>query len=98
MHRGNMHCASEKEDGVMNLLTILLSVCGGFAVWLGVLRFTFPERFGFFAVLPKDGTAVRLSGFCLIATPAPGGRGWGRADFHPALPSPTEALRYLRSI
>ena len=54
----------------MNLLTILLSVCGGFAVLLGVLHFTFPERFGFFAVLPKDGTAVRPFGFCFIATPA----------------------------
>ena len=42
----------------MNVLTILLFLCGVFAVVLGLLHFTFPECFGFFAVLPKEGAAV----------------------------------------
>jgi len=31
----------------MTLLTILLNLCGVFAVVLGLLHFTFPEKFGF---------------------------------------------------
>ena len=39
----------------MNILTILLYASGAFAIVLGLLHFTFPQRFGFFAALPADG-------------------------------------------
>ncbi len=39
----------------MSMLTILLYGAGAFAVVLGILHFTFPTRFGFFAALPTDG-------------------------------------------
>ena len=39
----------------MNALTILLYVAGAFAILLGVLHFTFPERFGFRQVFSSDG-------------------------------------------
>ena len=42
----------------MNLVTILLYLCGVFAVVLGLLHFTFPDKFGFSAVLPKDGVPI----------------------------------------
>jgi hypothetical protein len=42
----------------MDILLILLYLAGGFAVILGVLHFTFPRRFGFFAVLPSEGPAL----------------------------------------
>jgi hypothetical protein len=42
----------------MITLTILLYAAGAFAVVLGILHFTFPERFGFLAALPADGTPV----------------------------------------
>ncbi len=42
----------------MTLLTILLNLCGNFAVVLGLLHFTFPEKFGFAAVMPKDGVPI----------------------------------------
>lgn len=35
-------------------LTVLLYIAGAFAVVLGVLHFTFPERFGFMQALPSD--------------------------------------------
>jgi hypothetical protein len=38
--------------------TILLYAAGAFSVVLGILHFTFPERFGFLAVLPADGAPV----------------------------------------
>ena len=40
----------------MSFLPLLLYASGVFAVLLGVLHFTFPERFGFLAALPKDST------------------------------------------
>lgn len=42
----------------MSLLLASLYASGSFAVLLGLLHFTFPERFGFFAVLPTEGAAV----------------------------------------
>jgi hypothetical protein len=42
----------------MSTLTILLYASGGFAIVLGLLHFTFPKRFGFFAALPIDGAPV----------------------------------------
>jgi hypothetical protein len=42
----------------MNLLTIFLYVAGAFAVVLGILHFTFPERFGFLAAISEDGAPV----------------------------------------
>ena len=42
----------------MSILTILLYAAGAFAVLLGILHFTFPERFGFLAALPADGEPV----------------------------------------
>lgn len=39
----------------MITLTILLYAAGAFAIVLGILHFTFPTRFGFFAALPADG-------------------------------------------
>ena len=42
----------------MSTLTILLYAAGAFAVVLGILHFTFPERFGFLAALPADGAPV----------------------------------------
>src|SRR5215204_222442 len=42
----------------MTLLTILLNLCGVFAVVLGFLHFTFPEKFGFAAVMPKAGVHI----------------------------------------
>ncbi|MBE0540276.1 MAG: hypothetical protein IH623_02720 [Verrucomicrobia bacterium] len=42
----------------MSTLTVLLYAAGAFAVLLGILHFTFPERFGFLAALPADGAPV----------------------------------------
>jgi len=42
----------------MSVLLILLYVAGAFAVLLGLLHFTFPERFGFSAALPKDAATM----------------------------------------
>jgi hypothetical protein len=42
----------------MSLLTILLYLTGAFAVVLGMLHFTFPQRFGFLQVIPLDGDPV----------------------------------------
>jgi hypothetical protein len=42
----------------MTTLTILLYAAGVFAVVLGILHFTFPERFGFLVALPADGPPV----------------------------------------
>jgi hypothetical protein len=42
----------------MTPLTLLLNICGLFAVVLGFLHFTFPEKFGFAAVLPKEGVTI----------------------------------------
>ena len=42
----------------MSTLTVLLYAAGAFAVLLGILHFSFPERFGFFAVLSADGAPV----------------------------------------
>src|SRR5688500_14163113 len=39
----------------MTLLTSLLVGCGVFTVILGACHLVFPERFGFFAAIPKDG-------------------------------------------
>lgn len=37
------------------MLIILLYASGLFSIVLGMLHFTFPNRFGFFAVLPSEG-------------------------------------------
>jgi hypothetical protein len=42
----------------MNILTILLYAAGAFAIVLGLLHFTFPQRFGFLSALPVDGAPV----------------------------------------
>jgi hypothetical protein len=42
----------------MSTLTVLLYATGAFAVLLGILHFTFPERFGFLAALSDDGAPV----------------------------------------
>ena len=42
----------------MSLLTVLLWGAGAFAVLLGILHFTFPERFGFLQALPSDGAPL----------------------------------------
>ena len=42
----------------MTTLTVLLYVAGTFAVVLGALHFTFPERFGFMHALPSDGSPM----------------------------------------
>ena len=42
----------------MTQLIILLNLCGLFAVVLGLLHFSFPEKFGFAAVLPKEGVSI----------------------------------------
>jgi hypothetical protein len=41
----------------MNALAILLYAAGAFAIVLGVLHFSFPTRFGFFAALSAKGPA-----------------------------------------
>jgi len=40
------------------ILLILFYISGAFAVLLGLLHFTFAERFGFFVALPLDGPPV----------------------------------------
>ena len=42
----------------MTQLIILLNLCGRFAVVLGLLHFSFPEKFGFSSVLPKEGVSI----------------------------------------
>src|SRR5438046_7296009 len=42
----------------MSILIILLYGAGAFAVLLGILHFTFPQRFGFMQALPADGAPV----------------------------------------
>jgi hypothetical protein len=42
----------------MNTLAILLYASGAFAVVLGILHFTFPEKFGFLAALSEEGPSV----------------------------------------
>ena len=42
----------------MTALTVLLYIAGAFAIVLGVLHFTFPNRFGFMHALPSDGALV----------------------------------------
>jgi hypothetical protein len=40
------------------IILILCYISGAFAVTLGVLHFTFPERFGFLVALPLEGPSV----------------------------------------
>ena len=42
----------------MRVLTILLYAAGAFAIVLGLLHFTFPQRFGFLAALTAEGPPV----------------------------------------
>ncbi len=42
----------------MSILAIPLYASGAFAIVLGLLHFTFPNRFGFLAALPTDGAPV----------------------------------------
>ena len=46
------------NDCRVNLLTMLLHAAGAFAILLGLLHFTFPERFGFLQAIPKEGPPI----------------------------------------
>src|SRR5437773_3779931 len=62
---GDMSRSTEERAQNMSTFMVLLYAAGAFAVVLGILHFTFPTRFGFFAVLPTDGPPPRriASGF-----------------------------------
>ena len=40
------------------MIVLFLNVAGAFAVVLGVLHFTFPQRFGFMRAIPLDGAPL----------------------------------------
>jgi hypothetical protein len=48
----------EERSSGLSTLTALLYAAGAFAVVLGILHFTFPERFGLLAALPADGAPL----------------------------------------
>lgn len=42
----------------MSILIVLFYAAGAFTIILGILHFTFPERFGFMQALPSEGTPL----------------------------------------